>query len=204
MTLSYCRKLLAWDLVGAGSGGGDGRGRHNWGMNRYVNMALIYFRFDQIFFNPHLSRRWYGDYLGQGQLAPGPEYGATVQEIRQRDGVNNIIFSSRLRKINRHKQSSDRYLVIRSGQAHASQTVNKTVMLCCSEKKVYKLDDKKSKVMRGESLADVTGLSCGRGDGQLVVLHMRNKNDLVACLTSPPPGQDWVGELAAAIATAKQ
>ena len=43
VTLSYCRKLLAWDLVGAGSGGGDGRGRHNWGMNRYVDMALIYF-----------------------------------------------------------------------------------------------------------------------------------------------------------------
>ena len=75
--------------------------------------------------------------------------------------------------------------------------------LCCSEKKVYKLDDKKSKVMRGESLADVTGLSCGRGDGQLVVLHMRNKNDLVACLTSPPPSQDWVGELVGVIASAK-
>ena len=136
MTLSYCRKLLAWDLVGAGSGGGDGRGRHNWGMNRYVDMALIYFCFDQIFFNAHLSRRWYGDYLGQGQLAPGPEYGATVQEIRQRDGVNNIIFSSRLRKINRHKQSSDRYLVIRSGEALVSQTVNTTVVVLQREESV--------------------------------------------------------------------
>ena len=73
-----------------------------------------------------------------------------------------------------------------------------------SEKKIYKLDDKKSKVMRGESLSDVVGMSCGAKDDQLVVIHMKNKNDLVASLTSPPQGQDWVGELAAAIATAKK
>jgi len=47
------------------------------------------------------------------------------------------------------------------------------------------------------------GLSCGTKDDQMVVLHMKDKNDLVVCLTSPAPGQDWIGELAAAIATAK-
>ena len=152
------RKLLAWELVGSGSGRTS---RQNWGVNR----------------------RWYGDYLSQEQMPP--DYTATIQDIRNRDGVNNIIFSSRVKKINRFKKTSDRYLVL-------------------SEKKVYKLDDKKNKVMRGESLADVTGLSCGSRDDQLVVIHMRNKNDIVACLTSPSPGQDWIGELAAAIATAKQ
>ena len=95
------------------------------------------------------------------------------------------MFSSQIKKINRFKKTSERYLVV-------------------SEKKIYKLDDKKSKVMRGESLSDVVGMSCGAKDDQLVVIHMKNKNDLVASLTSPPPGQDWVGELAAAIATAKQ
>ena len=152
------RKLLAWELVGSGSGRTS---RQNWGVNR----------------------RWYGDYLSQEQMPP--DYTATIQDIRNRDGVNNIIFSSRVKKINRFKKTSERFLVL-------------------SEKKVYKLDDKKNQVMRGESLADVTGLSCGSQDDQLVVIHMRNKNDIVACLTSPSPGQDWIGELAAAIATAKQ
>ena len=63
------RKLLAWELVGAGSNAG---GRHNWGMNR----------------------RWYGDYLSQERMPA--EYTITVQDIRTRDGVNNIIFSSKV------------------------------------------------------------------------------------------------------------
>ena len=170
------RKLLAWELVGAGAGNG---GRQNWGMNR----------------------RWYGDYLSQENM--DPEYNTTVQDIRTKDGVNNVIFSSKvlylifsilmsmfllimlqMLKINKFKKTSDRLLLI-------------------SEKKIYKLDDKKSKVMRGENLSDVVGLSCGTKDDQLVVIHMKNKNDLVACLTSPE-GQDWVGELTAVIATAKK
>jgi len=150
------RKLLAWELVGGGS---DGGGRQNWGMNR----------------------RWYGDYLSQENMEP--EYNSTVQDIRNKDGANNVIFSSKMLKINKFKKTSDRLLLI-------------------SEKKIYKLDDKKSKVMRGENLSDVVGLSCGTKDDQLVVIHMKDKNDLVACLTAPQ-GQDWVGELTAILATAK-
>ena len=70
------RKLLAWELVGAGSGNG---GRQNWGMNR----------------------RWYGDYLSQENM--DPEYNTTVQDIRTKDGVNNIIFSSKVLFININK-----------------------------------------------------------------------------------------------------
>ena len=58
------RKLLAWELVGAGAGNG---GRQNWGMNR----------------------RWYGDYLSQERMPA--EYLATIQDIRTKDGVNNIV-----------------------------------------------------------------------------------------------------------------
>ena len=87
-------------------------------------------------------------------------------------------------KINKFKKTSDRLLLI-------------------SEKKIYKLDDKKSKVMRGENLSDVVGLSCGTKDDQLVVIHMKDKNDLVACLTAPQ-GQDWVGKLTAILATTKK
>jgi len=56
--------------------------------------------------------------------------------------------------------------------------------------------------MRGESLSNVVGLSCGTKDDQLIVIHMKDKNDLVACL-SAPQGQDWVGELTAVLGTAK-
>merc|ERR1719427_2153621 len=96
------RKLLAWEMVGGGSAGG---GRQNWGMNR----------------------RWYGDYLSQENM--DPEYNTTVQAIMAKDGVNNIIFSAKILKINKFKKTTDRLLI--------------------SEKKIYKLDDKKSKVMRG-------------------------------------------------------
>lgn len=57
--------------------------------------------------------------------------------------------------------------------------------------------------MRDQRLADVTGLNCGVTGGQLVVVHMRDKNDLVVSLESPQ-GQDRVGELVAVLATAKQ
>ena len=70
------RKLLAWELVGAGAGNG---GRQNWGMNR----------------------RWYGDYLSQERMPA--EYLTTIQDIRTKDGVNNIIFSSKVGYIQAHK-----------------------------------------------------------------------------------------------------
>ena len=82
-------------------------------------------------------------------------------------------------------------------------------------------------VMREEGLEQVTGLSCGTGDNQMVnrilskqfilmiqclstsypdnhqvVLHMLNKNDLVVCLDAPV-GEDRVGELAAILATVR-
>jgi len=113
----------------------------------------------------------------------GAEYIGAVQDIKSKDGVNNIIFSSSGLKVNRFNKTADRFLVL-------------------SEKKLYKLDDKKYKQMRGENLSDVVGLSCGTKDDQLVVIHMKNKNDLVISLSSPD-GQDRVGELAAILATAK-
>ena len=59
---------------------------------------------------------------------------------------------------------------------------------------------RKGKIMRSESLSDVAGVSCGSGDHQLVVLHMKDKKDIVFALFSPP-GEDRVGELVAVLAT---
>ena len=58
-----------------------------------------------------MNRRWYGDYFSQENM--GPDYATNIQEIRTRDGVNNIIFSARIMKINRFKKT-ERFLVVTS------------------------------------------------------------------------------------------
>ena len=86
-------------------------------------------------------------------------------------------------KINRFNKSSDRLLVI-------------------SEKRLYKLDSKKCKLMKGENLSDVVGLTCSSGKDQLVVMHMKSKNDLIVSLSSPG-SEDRVGELVAVLVSTK-
>jgi len=128
-----------------------------------------------------MNRRWYGDYLSQENL--GPTYTSMVNDLLANSRANNIIFSCRMIKINKFKKQTDRLLVV-------------------SEKKLYKVDAAKIKVMREEGLEQVTGISCGSGDNQMVVLHMLNKNDLVVCLDAPV-GEDRVGELTAVLATVR-
>ena len=60
--------------------------------------------------------------------------------------------------------------------------------------------NRKGKVMRSDRLSDVVGVTCGAGSHQLVVLHMRDKKDLVFSLHSPQ-NEDRVGELIAVLAT---
>ena len=57
--------------------------------------------------------------------------------------------------------------------------------------------------MRSERISDIVSVSCGPGSHQLVILHMRDKKDLVFSLVSPP-SEDRVGELVALIVTAKR
>ena len=77
--------------------------------------------------------------------------------------------------------------------------------LILSESHLYKMDPRKGKLMRGELLDDVTGVSCGPHGHQLVVLHMRDKKDLVMSLLVPGDGgEDRVGELIAVLATVKK
>ena len=56
--------------------------------------------------------------------------------------------------------------------------------------------------MRSERLADVAGITCGSGNHQLTVLHMKDKKDIVFSLVTPE-GEDRVGELVAILATLK-
>ena len=57
--------------------------------------------------------------------------------------------------------------------------------------------------MRSERISDIVSVSCGSGSHQLVIVHMRDKKDLVFSLIGPS-GEDRVGELVALIATAKR
>ena len=79
--------------------------------------------------------------------------------------------------------------------------------LILSESHLYKLDPRKGKLMRGEKIDDVMGVSCGTRGHQLVVLHMRDKKDLVMSLltaTTEQQEEDRVGELIAVLATVKK
>ena len=57
--------------------------------------------------------------------------------------------------------------------------------------------------MRSEKISDVMSVSCGTGSHQLVVLHMKDKKDLLFCLVGHH-AEDRVGELVALIATFKR
>ncbi len=87
-------------------------------------------------------------------------------------------------KVNRFTKTNDRFLIL-------------------SESHLYKLDPRKGKLMRGEKLDDVVAISCGPRPHQLVVLHMRDKKDLVMSLIVPED-EDRIGELVAVLATAKK
>lgn len=129
-----------------------------------------------------VSRRWYGDYLSQDRS--DPIYASALAEVRAKDGGNNIIFSCQVLKLNHFSKTADRLLIM-------------------SETSFYKVDPRKGKIMRSERISDIVSVSCGSGSHQLVIIHMRDKKDLVFSLIGPS-GEDRVGELVALIATAKR
>jgi len=128
-----------------------------------------------------MNRRWYGDYLSEERL--GPEYSAAVQDLLTRDRTNNIVFSSRMLKVNKFKKTADRLLLV-------------------SEQRICTMEEKKAKLMRDQLLSGVTGVSCGVS-GQLIVVHLSDRNDLVGSLVSQA-NHDRVGEFVAVLATVKK
>jgi len=127
------------------------------------------------------GRRWYGDYLSREN--DQPLYNASLQQIRAKDGGNNIIFSCKVLKLSQYNKTNDRFIII-------------------SETFLYKVDPRKGKILRKERLSDISGVTCGSGSHQLVILHMKDKKDIVFCLLVPD-GEDRVGELIALLATAQ-
>uniref|UniRef100_A0A2R5LJZ3 Putative myosin class ii heavy chain n=1 Tax=Ornithodoros turicata TaxID=34597 RepID=A0A2R5LJZ3_9ACAR len=131
---------------------------------------------------PHwgLSRTWRGNYLADtSENDACLPYITSVTGLKTKDKFDKIVFSSFVKKVNKHNQPADRVLVV-------------------TDTGIYKLDNKKFKSLRSAiPISDLTGISVTPGNDQLAVLHLRGNNDLVICLvnSASPSDSHRVGEL---------
>lgn len=125
------------------------------------------------------SRKWHGNYLSlTAENDACLPYITSVTGLRSKDNFRRVVFSSFVKKVNRHNQSSDRALVV-------------------TDSSIYKLDNKKFKSLRSPiPISDLTGISVSPGPDQLAILHLRGNNDFVLCLaTTSAADCNRVGEL---------
>uniref|UniRef100_A0A131XZ66 Putative myosin class ii heavy chain n=1 Tax=Ixodes ricinus TaxID=34613 RepID=A0A131XZ66_IXORI len=114
------------------------------------------------------ARKWQGNYLAvTAENDACLPYITSVTGLKTKDKFHKVVFSSFVKKVNKHNQSADRVLVI-------------------TDKNIYKMDNKHFKTLRTPiPISDLTGISVSPGPDQLVVLHLRGNNDLVVCLSNP-------------------
>jgi len=124
------------------------------------------------------NRKWEGNYLARPQDNPNSAaFQASINNLRNVDKFQMVLFSSYIQKTNRFNKAADRALLI-------------------TDTNIYKLETKKFKSMRkGSPIAEVTGLSLSPGRDQLVVIHSNKGNDLVVALHTAASDEDRVGEL---------
>lgn len=113
-----------------------------------------------------LKQKWEGNYLAKtGDNDDTAGFVSSVGTLKTRDHFRRVLFSSFVRKINRHNKCAERVLVV-------------------TDKYLYKLDNKKFKPLRSPiPLENITGISVSPGTDQLVILHLKGGNDLVVALT---------------------
>ncbi|XP_049267275.1 unconventional myosin ID-like [Rhipicephalus sanguineus] len=129
------------------------------------------------------SRKWHGNYLSlTAENDACLPYITSVTGLKSKDNFRKVVFSSFVKKVNRHNQSSDRALVV-------------------TDTCIIKMDNKKFKALRSPvPISDLTGISITPGPDQLAILHLRGNNDLVVCLvTSNTADSNRVGELVGAV-----
>lgn len=128
-------------------------------------------------------RRWDANYLSSApEVSQTKDNSSTadfvtkMNSLKTHDAFTKILFSSYVKKVNKHNQQAERAVAI-------------------TDKYIYKLDpNKKFKPMKkGIPTSDVTGLSITSDSDQLVVIHLNGGNDLVVCLSSPGK-EERVGE----------
>eukprot|EP00062_Callorhinchus_milii_P024291 gi/632984041/ref/XP_007908944.1/ PREDICTED: unconventional myosin-Ig-like [Callorhinchus milii] len=131
------------------------------------------------------QRTWEHNYLSSTKDNPQlmTQFGAAVRELKQRDKFRVILFSSHVRKINRFNKCADRAILI-------------------TDQHLYKLQPNKCyHNMKTFPLQSVTGISVTKGRDQLLVFHMREKDDLVVCLQHPQPTtENRIGEVVGVMA----
>ncbi|KAB7502891.1 Myosin-IA [Armadillidium nasatum] len=124
-----------------------------------------------------LKEKWEGNYLSNMQENPSSNvFNDAVNKNLKNDGLRKIVFSSMIRKMNRHDKMAERAFVM-------------------TDKHLYKLHHKTFKPLKSAiPLQEVTGVSLSPGQDQLIVIHLRGGNDLVFSLTSLS-NKERVGEL---------
>nr|XP_033774299.1 LOW QUALITY PROTEIN: unconventional myosin-Id [Geotrypetes seraphini] len=113
-----------------------------------------------------LQRAWEGNYLASKRDNPQAvnTFISVTNELKRKDKFMNMLFSSRVRKINRFNKVEDRAILI-------------------TDRYLYKMDPSRQyKVMNSVPLYNVSGLSVSNGKDQLVVFHTRDNKDLIVCL----------------------
>ncbi|XP_050418381.2 unconventional myosin-Id isoform X2 [Patella vulgata] len=125
------------------------------------------------------KRKWEGNYLANvtDNTTSTSDFVVQVSTLKGQDGFSRVLFSSFVKKVNKHNKTADRALLI-------------------TDKYIYKLDQKKKfKPMRkGIPLIEITGLGLTPESDQLIVIHLSGGNDLVLCLMNNKK-EERVGEL---------
>ncbi|XP_054715568.1 unconventional myosin-Id-like [Uloborus diversus] len=127
-------------------------------------------------------RKWQGNYLAStSENDNTAAFVSSVGSLRLKDHFQKVLFSSLIKKVNKHNKCADRAILV-------------------TDRFIYKLDSKRFKPLRSAiPISDLTGLSVTPGPDQMIVLHLRGGNDLVTALTSNSENEDKVGELVGVI-----
>ncbi|XP_023296245.2 unconventional myosin ID [Lucilia cuprina] len=128
------------------------------------------------------QRKWVGDYLANSQdNSAYLAYSTNVKNLKNHDGFKSVLFSSFVKKFNKHNKQADRAFIITEGA-------------------IYKLDGAKNKfknMNRSIFIQDLTSVSISTGRDQLIVFHSPSNNDLVFSLQGEhgPLKEDRIGEV---------
>ncbi|GFW09815.1 unconventional myosin ID [Trichonephila clavipes] len=112
-------------------------------------------------------RKWEGNYLSfTSENDNTAAFVASIGNLRSKDHFQKVLFSSFIKKVNKHNKCAERAIVI-------------------TDRFIYKLDSKRFKPLRSAiPITDLTGISVTPGPDQMIILHLRGGNDLVTALTS--------------------
>lgn len=122
------------------------------------------------------NEQWEGNYLSKNEENSSNHlFNAAVNNIRNNDRFQTILFSAFVKKYNRFNKQNDRVILL-------------------TEQVIYKLDRIKFKnLKKWISINEISGLSISPGQDQLITIHSKLGNDIIISLETK--GHDRIGEL---------